>query len=229
FIGKHYNRLGKIADVLIFVSKTQMELTLSKNPSLRDKSHVIYNPIPNIPLIKAEQNGIYYFGGKSFVKGFHVLMQALKMLKGNNLEVYLAKTSEETKKLRMSNGILINLLPKINPKNFMRKASIVVIPSLCPEPLPYSLIESMLYGKLIVASNIGGILEIASNCLAGVKLVEPGNYVGIVDVLNYFLSLNLEKINEIGVKNREYVLKRLNNEEVLRHFIKILYQALDSI
>ncbi|MEM2045601.1 MAG: glycosyltransferase family 4 protein [Candidatus Bathyarchaeia archaeon] len=229
FFGKYYSGLAKVADALIFVSKAQMELVLSKIPRLRGKSHVIYNPIPSLPLIRAEQKGIGYFGGKSFVKGFHVLIQALKMLKGNDLEVYLAKTSEESKKLRVSNGILMNLLPRIDLKNIMKKISIVVIPSLCPEPLPYTLIESMLYGKLIVASNIGGIPEIASNHLAGVKLVKPRDYVAVADALNHFRSLSLEEINEIGAKNREYMLKKLNNKETLRHFIKILYQILDSI
>ncbi|MEM1510905.1 MAG: glycosyltransferase family 4 protein [Ignisphaera sp.] len=223
--GKYYNRLGRIADALIFVSKAQMELFLSRVPSLRDKSYVIYNPIPDRPLVKARQKGISYLGGRSFVKGFEVLIRALKILKGNSLEVYLTKSSEKPRKQKMSNGILVNLLPKINPKDLvslMSKTSITVIPSLWPEPLPYTLIESMLYGKLIVASHVGGIPEIVSDSLMGVKLVEPGNHVAIADALDYFLTFELEEINEIGVKNREYILKRLNNEESLNRFVKIL-------
>ncbi|MEM2704256.1 MAG: glycosyltransferase family 4 protein [Candidatus Bathyarchaeia archaeon] len=228
FFGRYYNRLAEVADASIFVSKAQMELVLSKIPSLRDKSHVVYNPLPDIPLIKAERKGIGYFGGKSFVKGFYILIHALKMLKGNNFEAYLTKTSDEPKKLEMTNGIIVNLLPKIdfkNIKNIMRKISIVTIPSLWPEPLPYTLIESMLYGKLIIASNIGGIPEIVDRHLEGVKLVRPEDYVAIAEMLDYFLSLNLEKIDEIGMKNKEYALKRLDNEATLKNFIKILYRV----
>lgn len=226
-LGKYHSKLGMMADALIFVSKTQMELILSKVPNLKSKSYVIYNPIPICPLIKTRQKGISYLGGKSFVKGFEVLMRALKMLKESNLEVYLTKSSESPRKLKMSNGISVNLLPKISRKalmSLMSKTSIVVIPSLWPEPLPYVLIESMLYGKLIVASNIGGIPEIVDRHLKGVKLIKPGDYVELADTLDRLKSFNLEKINEMGVENREHVLKRLNNKEILKDFIKVLYQ-----
>lgn len=224
--GKHYSKLARSADVLIFVSKAQMELILSEIPSLKEKSYMIYNPIPDLPYVKSEQKGIGYLGGKSFVKGFHILIRALKMLRRDTLEAYFTKASKELKRLRLTNGILINLLPKTNLEDVMKKISITVVPSLWPEPLPYALIESMLYGKLIVASNIGGIPEIASNHLSGVKLVKPGDHTEIANALDHFLSLSLEEFNEIGAKNREYVLRKMSNEEILRNFIKILCNAI---
>jgi len=150
-LGKHYNRLSMLADALVFVSRAQMNLVFSKVPHLKEKSHMIYNPIPNLPFVKAEKNGVGYFGGKSFVKGFHILMQAIKSLRRSNVEAYLAMTWRERKTIKLNNGILVNFLPKVNPERFMKKLSIVVIPSLCPEPSPYVLIESMLYGKLVIA------------------------------------------------------------------------------
>ncbi len=225
-LGKHYNKLGRIADALIFVSLTQMKLVLSRIQSLRDKSYVIYNPIPDRPLVEARQEGIAYLGGKSFVKGFWVLMLALKILKKDNLEAYIMKSSEKPRRLKIGNKVSVNLLPKISLEdltNLMSKVSITVIPSLYPEPLPYALIESMLYGKLVVASNIGGIPEIVNSSLAGVKLVEPGDHVAIADALDYFLSLSLEEINEIGTKNREYIFRRLSNEESLKRFIEVIH------
>ncbi|MEM1646306.1 MAG: glycosyltransferase family 4 protein [Ignisphaera sp.] len=224
-LGKRYNKLGSLADALIFVSKTQRELVLSRFPSLKNKSYVVYNPIPYLPLIEAKQKGLSYLGGRSFVKGFVVFIRALKLLR-NSLEVYLLKSSKKPLKLFMNNGIILNLLPRINREDFprlMQKTSIVAIPSIWPEPLPYTLVESMLYGKLIVASKIGGIPEILTDDLEGVKLVEPGNYVQIADSINQFLVLDLEEINEAGFKNREYILKKLNNENILNSFIKILY------
>ncbi|MEM3739764.1 MAG: glycosyltransferase family 4 protein [Candidatus Korarchaeum sp.] len=229
FFGKHYSKLAKMADKLIFVSESQTRLALSKDPSLKDKSYIVYNPIPDISLIKTEQKGISYFGGKSFVKGFYVLLRALKAIKGGDLEVYLMKTSDIPKRLRMDNGVLLNLLPKVDPRSVMRETSTVVIPSLSPEPLPYALVESMLYGKLIVASNVGGIPEIVGGSLAGVKLIEPWDFLAIADAIDYFLSLDLESINEIGIKNREHIMKMLNNERTLKLFIKVLCEALDSV
>ncbi|MEM2610444.1 MAG: glycosyltransferase family 4 protein [Candidatus Bathyarchaeia archaeon] len=231
FFGRYYSRLGRMADALIFVSKVQRDIVLSKIPKLRDRSYVIYNPLPDVPLIEAERKGIGYFGGKRFVKGFHVLMCSLKMLK-TNCEVYLANTSEKPKKLNMPNGVLVNLLPKLDKKsieNHLKKISIVAVPSLCPEPLPYTLVESMLSGKLVVASNIGGIPEVVDRNTNGVKLVKPGDCTEIAEALDYYLSLNLEEANEIGVKNREFILKRINNEAIIKEFTRVLDFVVNSI
>jgi len=38
FLGKYYNRLGMLADALVFVSKAQMNLVLSKVPYVRNKA-----------------------------------------------------------------------------------------------------------------------------------------------------------------------------------------------
>ncbi|QOR94775.1 hypothetical protein IMZ38_02275 [Thermosphaera chiliense] len=78
--GKYYNKLGIMADALIFVSRAQMNLIHSLIPYIKDKSYLIYNPIPNYSLIKAEKKGVSYFGGKSFAKGFYVLMRTIEQL-----------------------------------------------------------------------------------------------------------------------------------------------------
>jgi glycosyltransferase involved in cell wall biosynthesis len=229
-VGKRYNQLGMLADALIFVSKTQRNLTLSKAPQLSKKSYVIYNPIPNIPLIEAEEKAIGYFGGKRFVKGFPVLMRSLKILKKNNVNAYMTMTSAKPKTMKTSNGVLLNFLPKLSNEHLLsllKKLSVVVIPSEWPEPLPYTLLESMLYGKLIIASNIGGIPEIVNGLSSGVKLTNPGDYVEISNSLDSFLSLELDDVNEIGLKLRNYVLEKFDNGKSLKSFIKIL-NTIDS-
>jgi len=225
-LGRYYNRLGTLADALIFVSMAQANLVLSNAPYLKEKSHVIYNPIPQLPFIKAESKGIGYFGGRSFIKGFYVLMQALRYLEAVNIAVYLAMTSEKPQAVKANRGIAINFLPKVNPADIMNKIAIVTIPSLCPEPSPYILIESMLYGKLIVASNVGGIPEIVRGTHHGVKLVKAGDYGEIASVLNSFLTLELEEINEIALKNRQFILRRFKNEETVKLFVNVLEKIL---
>jgi glycosyltransferase involved in cell wall biosynthesis len=225
-LGKLYNMLAAFADALIFVSKAQANLILSKAPHLKEKSHVIYNPIPELPFIKAESKGIGYFGGRSFIKGFHVAMRALKYLGSNNIAVYLTMTSEKSQAVKSKREIAINFLPKINPADIMRKIAIVTIPSLSPEPSPYILVESMLYGKLIVASNVGGIPEIVTRARHGVRLVKAGDYKEIADALNSFLNLELEEVNEIGLKNRKFILQRFKNEDTVKLFTSILEKIL---
>jgi len=225
-LGKYYNRLGALADALIFVSKAQANLILSKVPHLKEKSYIIYNPIPELPFIKAESKGIGYFGGRSFIKGFHVLMRALKYLKDYNIAAYLAMTSEKPQAVKSKHGITINFLPKVNPADIMKKIAIVTIPSLCPEPSPYILIESLLYGKLIVASNVGGIPEIVTIAHHGVRLVKAGGYMEIASALDLFQTLELEEINEIALKNRRFISQRFKNEEAVKLFASVLEKIL---
>jgi glycosyltransferase involved in cell wall biosynthesis len=225
-LGKHYSMLAAFADALIFVSKAQANLVLSKVPHLKEKSHVIHNPIPELPFIKAESKGIGYFGGRSFIKGFHVMMQALKYLRANDTSMYLTMTLEKPQLVKFKYETTVNFLPKVNPADFMKKIAIVTIPSLCPEPSPYILIESMLYGKLIVASNVGGIPEIVTGVHHGVRLVKAGDYKEIADALNSFLALELEEVNEIALENRKFILQKFKNEEAIALFTSVLEKVL---
>jgi len=222
-LGRYYNKWGMLADALIFVSNAQANLVLSKVPQIKEKSHVIYNPIPSIPYVKAESRGLGYFGGKSFVKGFYTLMRALNSLRERNVKVYMTRMSRKRVTAKVGNGILVDFLPKVNNlRSIMQKLSVVVIPSLWPEPSPYILIESMMYGKLVVASNVGGIPEIVAGIKSGVKLVKPGEYDEISEGLNSFLTLELEEANEIGIKLREHILRKFDNNKAIKSFINVL-------
>lgn len=229
-IGKHFNHIAMYADALIFVSNAQMNLVVPRIPHIKKKSYVIYNPIPNYPLIRAESKGIGYFGGRSFVKGFPVLMRALKSLKHpSDVEAYMTMTSEEHKTTKIGNGILVNFLPRLNWASFldlMKKLSIAVVPSLWPEPLPYTLVESMLYGKLVIASNVGGMPELVGGINSGVRLVKPGDSKEMAEALSSFLMFELEEVNEIGIKNREHILQKFNNERTTKSFMDILNRVM---
>jgi len=223
-VGDFCRRLSVLADAIIFVSKTQRDLVLSKIPMIKEKSYTIYNPIPNRPLVEAEKKGIGYFGGRSFVKGFNILMKALIIHKYKYIiEVYLTKVSDHPKKFQLRNGVCLNLLPKVEDIQLvMKKLAIVIIPSIWPEPAPYALIESMLCGKVIIATAVGGIPEIVNGAHPGVNLIKPLNYNEIADAINLFTELSLEKLNELGIKNREHVLRKFDNKRTIKSFINIL-------
>lgn len=223
FVGKHHNNLGKLADAIIFVSQAQKDLVLSNAPHIKGKSYFVKNPIPPISLAETKRKGIGYFGGKDFVKGFHVLMTALRQVKRpNGAEAFLAMTvPTKPLSLTFSNNLKVNLLPRLHPSSVMQQISVVAFPSLCPEPSPYALIESMLYGKLVVASRVGGIPEIADSAV-GATLLEPNNVVQLAESLDSYLSLSLANIYELGLKNRVEMLKKFDNQQSVSKLIQIL-------
>ncbi len=221
-LGRHYHSLGAYADALIFVSQTQMRIVLEKIPQIKQKSHMIYNPIPDEPFVEARKKGIGYFGGRSMVKGFNVLVKALKSLKVNDMEAYLTMTSTTHKVQRLGNAVLLNLVPRIQLRTMMENITLAVIPTISPEPLPYVLVECMLHGKLIVASNIGGIPEIANQAEPGVKLVKPGDSRDIAEAVASFWELNLDEANQLGARNRESILQKLDNDKAVHSFIQVV-------
>ena len=226
-LGRYYRTLGYLADSFIFVSNAQRDLVLSKAPCIKEKSSMIYNPIPSIPPVLAESTGVGYFGGNRFIKGIEVFLNALKSLSHvNRIDAYLTMTMEQHKCVRrIGTGININFLPKLNSEDFsylMRRLSIVAFPSLWPEPLPYTVVESMLYGKLVIASRIGGIPEILDGAGLGVKMTKPNDSKELADALGSFLSLDLEKATEFGTRNREFILKKFDNKKTLEAFIQVI-------
>jgi glycosyltransferase involved in cell wall biosynthesis len=223
FLGRRYNRLGAYADAVVFVSQAQMKIIQERIPTVKCKSHMIYNPMPEAPLIKAQRKGLGYFGGRTVAKGFGIMIEALASLTSvNNVEAYLTMVSNVHRKKKLNNSVSLNLLPRVNVLSIMEDLTTVAIPSLCPEPLPYVLIESMLHGKLIVASNTGGIPEIAGVGNSGVRLTPPGDSEAVADAIKSFWGLELNEANELGLKNREHLLKKLDNQKTVESFLHVL-------
>jgi len=220
------SRLASTADSLVFVSKTQRQLTLSVCPWLERKSHVIYNPIPQCPLVKSESVGIGYLGGKSYIKGFPFLVNAIEQLRSKSkVRMYLAMVSSKNERHITSNGVEINCFPKLNQleiSDLMKKISVVVVPSLNPEPFPYALVEAMLYGKIVVASKVGGIPEIVDDACSGIGLVNPGCEKELAEALSTALTFDLEDAQALGGQNRELILRKFSNESAFKSFIHIL-------
>ena len=74
------------ADKVICVSRRQTGIIASQAPELKSKIEVIYNPLPP-ELVNVEPRKdldsvptFLYVGGDSYVKSFHILLQALKEL-----------------------------------------------------------------------------------------------------------------------------------------------------
>lgn len=224
-LGKHLNRLLTSADALVFVSDAQMQLSMSVCTGFEEKSHMVYNPIPECPIVRSERTGIGYFGGNNFLKGFAVLMRALRSLGNCHANVYATMFRDGPKVFEMGNGAKMHFLPRLGYGDLMKimgNLSIVVAPSIWPEPLPYVVMEAILRGKLVVASNIGGIPEIVRGLKEGVRLVEPSRHQEVTEALEEFMDVVLLRANDIGAENRTILLRSFNNDESVNSFMRIL-------
>ena len=88
------------------------------------------------------------------------------------------------------------------------------------EPAPYVVVEALLRGRLFIASRVGGIPEITEGA-PGVRFVEPGDVDGLAGALNWALSMDRSEAVELGLRNREYALRRFNNERAVKALVKV--------
>jgi len=222
-IGRKFLDFILYADTLIFVSNAQKKLFLEHTPNLQHKSHVIYNPLPDIPHTFIEGDDVGYFGGLNPLKGFPLLMKAwLKIFPKYKARIHatMLKGSSNSEQLGRIGIITYGRLSEKAYENIYRKIKIVSVPSIWQEPAPYVVIEVLLRGRLLIASKVGGIPEIASG-LKGALLIKANDADALAEALDLALSIDKNEAIELGLKNHEEMLKRFDNFKSVKELIRV--------
>ena len=226
------------ADKVVCVSKRQAGIISDLVPELRSKIEVVYNPLPpelvNASLEKSPSDipTFLYIGGDSYVKGFHILLQAMGELGKRGVKTrfilsnsYCQRSLKALKALSKKYGNLeINVVGRIGHRELLslhRGAWALLFPSIWEEPLPYTIIESMLMGTMPVAARVGGVPEIVGGSPAEEYLFTPGDVEELTDKIESVLAMSDKQIADIGFALREAVLKKFNHEVVKRKLIKV--------
>jgi len=233
FITKLSNSWIKEADVVICVSQRQAEIISDLVPELAHKIRIIYNPLPETPQVevKFKQSTFTYSGGDSYIKGFFVFMQATLMFlkrRGDTKFLLLGRYGEIYKELvrRLNNTFagkfkVFGYLSHEDTLRLYSKSHAVLFPSICEEPLPYTVIEAMIMGTLPIASKIGGIPEIVQGTYAEKMLFPVNNVNEIIDRMEEVLSLSREQLINIGSELREAILNRFNQEVIAQRLLAV--------
>lgn len=151
-----------------------MESKIRLHPDLRGKTITLHNFCETAPA-SFNPNGKYvlYFGRFSKEKGIMTLIEAAKSLPeipfvfagSGDLESEINKV-ENIKNVGFQSGSVLN--------NYIADAAFSVYPSIWYENCPFAVIESILLGTPVIASEIGGIPELIENESTGI-LTEPNN------------------------------------------------------
>jgi glycosyltransferase involved in cell wall biosynthesis len=99
----------------------------------------------------------------------------------------------------------------------LAEASVVVMPSVWPEPFGLVGIEAAEAAKPVIASSTGGIRDWLEHGVNGL-LVEPGDAQGLSDALNELLD-DPERRRSMGAAGRQIVSERFSPE---RHLAALL-------
>jgi len=173
-----------------------------------DKTAISYEPI------------ILYVGWLYRLKGVQFLLAAFASIKNRfpayKLVVagdgpYRPELEKLAHKLQISGQLeFTGRLLLSGVKDLMRRASVIVLPSLS-EGLGRVLIEGAMSRKSLIGSNVGGIPDIIQDGENGL-LFRPGDEFDLAEKLEMILS-NPEGAKEMGEKGRAIVSGRFSNEK----------------
>jgi glycosyltransferase involved in cell wall biosynthesis len=227
------------ADKIICVSRRQAEIIADQAPELRDKIEVVYNPLPP-EIVNAEprkeldnMSTFLYVGGDSYVKGFHILLQALNRLGKQGVKArfiltnrYSLRSLEILKQLSDKyRNLEIRVLGKIEYSKLTElhgKAWALLFPSIWEEPLPYAVVEASLLGTIPIASKVGGVLELLAGLPASDFLFVPGNVEELVN--KALLLINNEDTNvvrELGYGIRDHITEVFSSRTIESQILRV--------
>jgi len=169
-----------------------------------------------------ESSELIVFAGRLVKeKGVWCLLEAFKRL-GRPATLCLAgggPLRQELEAWAVSNGLAGRVMLPGEVKNvcpLLRRAAVVVLPSIINEGLPLIVLEAMALGKPVVASDqpwSSGVLQDGINGL----LVPSGDPVALAAMLDRVLA-NREMADRLGSAARGTIMEKFTEETVARRF-----------
>jgi len=204
---------------------------------------VIPNPVdvdyfkPDPGVKDSDLPNILFVGRPRFLKGIHVLAEAMPLIWKRIPEATLTLVPVPMGKSggsprdayatifgNLINDSRVRVLDPISRTGLpevYRSATVCVVPSLW-EGFGYVAAEAMACGKAVVASRIGGLAEIVENGNSGV-LVDPGKPVDLSEAIISLLN-DPRRRAEISKSARRRIVSQFSNNIVVRQMANLYEQ-----
>lgn len=183
------------------------------------------------PAFEWQEKSIVYVGRLSYEKGLKTLIDAVKEIQHVQLKIIgngpLKGTLEEiVRKGNISNVKFLGYRIGRDLHDEIRKAMFLVIPSVCYENNPRTVIEAFALGKPVVGARIGGIPELVRDWKTGLTHAS-GDAFDLRRKIELMLGSG-DKIAEMGKRARKYVELELNSEVHYRQLMEIYQMAMNK-
>lgn len=217
-IESYFNKLMPFynnVDKYTFQSEFSRDLFVKYGFDIK-KTQIIENPYDCskiIPNFSSQESNKYilYFGRISKEKGLFTLYDAMKKI--SNIKILIIGDGPDVDEslIYIKNITNIKFIgPKWGDelKPFINNCEFVVVPSEWYEPNPYVILQSFSYGKPVVATNIGGLVDMIKDNINGV-LCETKNANSLSNSIKDLYN-NKDKIIELGKNARKEVEQKYN-------------------
>ena len=182
----------RFCDLHIFISQALRREFLEMAPGIGESS-VINNALPDswmgLPVAPMEDRDIdlVFFGRWNAEKGIDVLLAYLKTTTREfRCEIY----SDHLPDIKIKNTVVKPWAREAEVRSILKRSRLLVLPSYY-EAYPTVILEALACGTPFVASNIGGIPDIAGESAGGL-VVEPGNPAALGAAIETLLTDSTE-------------------------------------
>jgi glycosyltransferase involved in cell wall biosynthesis len=238
--------LDILSDKIIAVSGATMLSIIEKRTYLERKTRVIYNGIDLKKIdsitfkdirkelgLSEEELVMGSIGIIHPAKGHETLLRSVPIVKEKfpSLKVLIIGESFIEKERRYKD-FLLNLTIELGISNdviftgwredvldLLKAMDIFVLPSIYPEPFPRTLLEASALKKPIVATKVGGVMEIVKDGHTGV-LVSPSNHYELASAIISLLE-NRDKAEELAVNARKFLEGNFTIEKHVREITNL--------
>jgi glycosyltransferase involved in cell wall biosynthesis len=198
--------------------------SIAQIPNGVDTRH--FRPSPN----HEKNNEITFIGRLDYMKGIHILLEAFKILKrrGVNAQLRIIGDGPDREKLEgMAEDLSISgsvtfsgeIKDVVVP---LQESAVFVLPSLS-EGLSNVLLEAMACGLPIVATRIGGNIDLIKDGVNGI-LVDPERPDQLSNALRKILRDN-DLARCMGIEARKTVEEQFSMDSVVKRYVE-LYKEL---
>lgn len=247
-IKKLYNRIMTYGEKVIAISNHIKQHILKNYPKTEEKDIVLVHRCVDVSKYSPEavsqerlinkikeyhvpdDKKVIFLGGRiTSWKGHHLLIEALSKMKNRHFycvidgdaqgrDEYINKLKELIKKYRLGNKVFIRDKVLLDMPAAMMTANIICSAALEPEAFGRTTAEGQAMGKIVVASDIGGSLDIIKDGVNG-KLYENNNAQALAEALDWALNLSdkeAEKIGKAAIKNVKdnFTLKQMCDKTI---------------
>lgn len=179
--------------------------------------------LENIQQQYQSKNYFLYFGRLSKEKGVKVLLKAMKFIKQSELWIAGSGPQEEELKEfvwknKLSNVRFLGYLGREELQSVIQNSLFSVIPSLVYETFGMTVLESFVFSKPVIVSDLGALSELVEEEKTGLKF-KPGNFNQLAQKINFLLK-NPRARKEMGERAREKV-EEFNKEKYYKELMSL--------
>ncbi len=213
----------------------ERKLSLIHNPAPRMNSHSVsekanlrrkLNIHPDFP--------VYLYAGRiERDKGIFELLAAHKNLLKSGLQAFLLIIGDGSERLLLEEFIISEIPntyikyagPQPMVSLYLNICDFAVLPSY-HEGLPFIILEAMSAGKPVIATSVGGILDIVAHRENGI-LVKPKDVTGLLKAISYFVN-NPAVLSRMGERAKRKVISGFTVQNTVTDIMSVYREIMNE-